>query len=217
MKIITIVNNYGKTDGGACNQQEDISVENPQQKLDDTDLPGWYVMPDSCILRTGNPVFLPSPPVRWHARLSAAVKISRLGKSISAKFAPRYYSEMTLAVVLSDDALAARLAAAGLPTAPAYIFDRACILGDFADLESLDINDTFTLTDGENAITWKVDELRRTIDQNISLISKDNILKIGDIFIAGVTDNYLTLNSDTHLRAYSSGTDKWDVIDINVK
>ena len=219
MKIITVVNNYSDNTITEYNSPETESNNDAVSDVIETvsDNPGWYVMPDSCIMRTGNPLFLPPSPAKWHARLSMAVRIGRLGKGISEKFAPRYYSEMTLAVILSDDDKAARLMRAGLPPAAAYIFDRACILGDFINQEEFDYNNDFILSDGKDSIKWNLKNIKHSLNETISHFSNENTLKIGDIFVVGLTADFICLKQDTHLRAYALGSEDNHLIDINVK
>ena len=47
--------------------------------------------PDSALLLPGRPLFYPDFGGDWHACLFLAIRINRLGKSVSEKFAPRYY------------------------------------------------------------------------------------------------------------------------------
>lgn len=55
--------------------------------------------PDSAVISRGNPWFVPVSDITdpWSLSLWCAAVISRLGKSISVKFAPRYFSECVLA------------------------------------------------------------------------------------------------------------------------
>lgn len=52
--------------------------------------------PDSALLLPGRPLFYPDFAGEWMARVYLAVHINRLGKSVSEKFAPRYYDSMSL-------------------------------------------------------------------------------------------------------------------------
>lgn len=54
--------------------------------------------PDSALLLPGRPLFYPDFGGDWHARLFLAIRINRLGKSVSEKFAPRYYDSFSLAL-----------------------------------------------------------------------------------------------------------------------
>lgn len=54
--------------------------------------------PDSALLLPGRPLFYPDFGGDWHARLFLAIRINRLGKSVSEKFASRYYDSFSLAL-----------------------------------------------------------------------------------------------------------------------
>lgn len=54
--------------------------------------------PDSALLLPGRPLFYPDFGGDWHACLFLAIRINRLGKSVSEKFAPRYYDSFSLAL-----------------------------------------------------------------------------------------------------------------------
>lgn len=55
--------------------------------------------PDSAVISRGNPWFVPVSDITdpWSISLWCAAVICRLGKGISVKFAPRYFSECVLA------------------------------------------------------------------------------------------------------------------------
>ncbi|WP_295727738.1 hypothetical protein [uncultured Muribaculum sp.] len=57
------------------------------------------VVPDSAILRTGRPWFIPPFATRWTLETVLALRISRLGHCIGAKFAHRYFDAVTLGVM----------------------------------------------------------------------------------------------------------------------
>lgn len=54
--------------------------------------------PDSSLITGSNPFFFPDFGGKWEADLYIAAHINRLGKSISAKFATRYYDGIGLAL-----------------------------------------------------------------------------------------------------------------------
>lgn len=57
------------------------------------------VVPDSAILRTGRPWFIPPFATRWTLQTVLALRMSRLGHCIGAKFAHRYFDAVTLGVM----------------------------------------------------------------------------------------------------------------------
>lgn len=85
MKIFAVIHNYGNT-----------SKDSPMGTGD----PAWYEMPDSSILRTGNPFFVPDFDTEFLAFPSICYRIGRLGKSIARRFADRYIDSATVAVAV---------------------------------------------------------------------------------------------------------------------
>ena len=60
--------------------------------------PSLILTTDSSVVRDNRPVFLPELSKRWRCDFMVGYLMCRLGKSISEKFAPRYYDMMTLCV-----------------------------------------------------------------------------------------------------------------------
>ena len=79
------------------------------------DEPVVFMKPDSSILKNNKPFFLPDFSINIHYEVEVVLKISQLGKGISAKFAARYYDEITLGIDITARDLQSRLAATGLP------------------------------------------------------------------------------------------------------
>jgi 2-keto-4-pentenoate hydratase/2-oxohepta-3-ene-1,7-dioic acid hydratase in catechol pathway len=55
--------------------------------------PVVFLKPDSSILKNNKPFFLPDFSSDIQFEVEVVIKISKLGKGISAKFAPRYFDE----------------------------------------------------------------------------------------------------------------------------
>jgi acylpyruvate hydrolase len=62
------------------------------------DEPVVFMKPDSSILKNNKPFFLPDFSSEIHYEVEVVAKISKLGKGISPKFAPRYYDEITVGI-----------------------------------------------------------------------------------------------------------------------
>lgn len=156
--------------------------------------PLWIIMPDSAIVRSGNPFFVPDFDSKFSAFPALAVKISRLGKSVAPKFAHRYYHEVTAAVTIRATNLLQKLREAGMPWDKAAIFDKCCMIGDFKAIDDNWYPDSIRAVIGSESYTFIETDLKEQIDTVISAISQDNILKIGDIVIIPLTPD------GTHLK-----------------
>ena len=60
--------------------------------------PVVFLKPDSSLLKNNKPFFLPDFSDNIQYEVEVVIKISKLGKGISAKFAQRYYDEVTLGI-----------------------------------------------------------------------------------------------------------------------
>ena len=88
-------------------------------------------IPDSTIVKNGNPVYLPDFDPNITARPYMALRIDRLGKSVSPRFAYRYFEQAAPCLLLTAETELQRLREQGLPWTEAFVFDKSCVLGDF--------------------------------------------------------------------------------------
>ncbi len=141
-------------------------------------LPTLILTTDSSIIRDNRPVFLPEISRRWRCDFSVAYLISRLGKSIAEKFAPRYYDMMTLCVRLVPlDIVSPEGSDTECWTPWATAFDGALALGkwiDAATVKTVDIR-------APQSITFS--NVMPPVTKSIKLLSKDMVIKTGDIII----------------------------------
>lgn len=141
---------------------------------------------DNCILMADSawrpdrrPMFLPAEGY-WLCELRPAVKIDRLGKSVSPKFASRYYSEYTLVnyLVYEPDP--------ELNMSPAFMLDDALIHGSWMPVDD---NEHHLVAAGLSAShPEEVKEVDYTLnfqmlDRAIAALSHDATFKTGDIIV----------------------------------
>ncbi|MDE7413851.1 MAG: hypothetical protein K2N05_08725 [Muribaculaceae bacterium] len=184
----------------------------PNVNIAPDDLPPftpYLSFPDSSIVRSGNPVFLPDFDDMFIASFFLAVKICRLGKSISQGFASRYYTEVAPAFNITAANTLALLRENSLPWSAATGFDKSVAIGDFISYEEASegahimveyIPDT---KHPESAAPGNVPILlpsRNEIDQSICRISSYNSLKMGDIILIPVDFPAVALNIDSLLK-----------------
>ena len=173
----------------------------------------WYEIPDSSIIRNGNPFFVPDFDQRFIALPSVAVKICKLGKSVAPRFASRYYDEITLGFsVVAADRLRESISH-GLPWAPAVAFDGSCMLGKFIPVE--ECGEEFVINAGGDELKWKLDSAWRHIDEIISEISRGCTIKTGDIILPHVSPSGIRLLAGDHISVKT--TDSSNILDINIR
>ena len=79
------------------------------------DKPMLFLKPDSSILKNNKPFFLPDFSEMIQYEVEVVIKISKLGKGISAKFAHRYFDEVTVGIDITARDLQRSQSAAGYP------------------------------------------------------------------------------------------------------
>ncbi len=181
MKIICIGRNYAahseeldRLTGGAAPEGE----------------PVWFLKPDTALLRNNDPFYIPSFSQEVHYECELVVKINRVGKSISERFARRYYDEVGLGIDFTARDLQREAVDKGLPWERCKAFDHSAALSpEFVRLEGLGGNVQnleFTLDiNGERRQVGRTSEMLFSVDQIIACLSQYMTLKIGDLIYTG--------------------------------
>lgn len=171
MKVIALWNNYNN---------------GTEKELPAADIALCWLS-DSCLLREGRPFYIPDFDDDFRLFPTLAIKIGRLGKSITERFAHRYWSEVSVWINARATGELARLQSKGLPIAGAVAFDNSLIAAPFF---SLDARQTASASfsvyrNGEKVCDWQGNCLRLSPEQAISRTSICNTLKTGDIILLG--------------------------------
>jgi fumarylpyruvate hydrolase len=166
--------------------------------------PVVFLKPDSSLLKNNKPFFLPGFSENIHYEVEVVVKISKLGKGISAKFAPRYYDELTLGIDITARDLQSRLGKAGMPWELSKCFDGAAPVGTFIPVNSLKSVDDI---DFRLEINGKVVQQSNTsdmifgINKIVEYVSKFFTLKTGDLIFTGTPSGVGQLKRNDNLVA----------------
>jgi len=134
---------------------------------------------DSAVVLPGKPLFLPDFTDRWNAELYPAFRISRLGKGITPKFAPRYYDAFTLALRIIPAAVLEQLRAGNMPCGIAGAFDHNLALGQWTALP--EENNAVNISCGPFRTSLSLADTG--INETLSAFSDVATLKMGDIMI----------------------------------
>ena len=114
MKIICVGLNYAR-------HIEEFNSQVPEE-------PVVFFKPDSAILRDNKPFYIPDFTQQLDYETELVVRIGRLGKNISEKFAHRYYDSVALGIDLTARDLQRKARSAGHPWALSKGFDGAAVL-----------------------------------------------------------------------------------------
>ena len=194
MKIICIGRNY-------VDHIAELKNEKPLE-------PVVFMKPDSAILLKQHPFVIPEFSNDIQHEIELIVKINKVGKYIDAKFAPKYYDEISVGVDFTARDLQNELKSKGLPWEKAKAFDGSAVIGEFmskSQFKSLE-NITFELTNNNKTVQkgnsslmlWKIDEL-------ISFVSQYFTLKIGDIIFTGTPAGVAAVKPEDVLEGFLEG------------
>ena len=148
---------------------------------------GWYLLADSAVTNTGKPFYLPEELGPVSVSVCMVWKLSKLGKSISSKFAHRYFSEWAPALHFKLPDYEKRLLEEGLPADASRSFDRSIFIGDFTPVaENVHLE---LFLNGEKISEFEKDKLLSPVEDIISGISRMNTIKIGDLLVPGLSGN----------------------------
>lgn len=191
MKIICIGLNYRKH---AIEMGWPIPVE-----------PVVFMKPDSAILKNNKPFFLPDFSANIHYEVEVVLKISKLGKGISARFAPRYFDEITLGIDITARDLQEKLAAAGMPWELSKCFDGAAPIGRFipvAQLRDMSGLDFRLEINGKLVQKSNTSDMIFGFNQLVEHVSKYFTLKTGDLIFTGTPPGVGQLHRNDNLIAF---------------
>ena len=191
MKIICIGLNYRK-------QASEMGRPFPEE-------PVVFLKPDSSILKRNKPFFLPGFSSMIQYETEVVLKISKLGKSIPAKYAYRYYDEVTVGIDITARDIQNRSSAAGLPWELSKGFDGAAPLGRFIpvsspdDIKSID----FRLEiNGRIVQQGNTSDMIFSFDEVIEYVSRFFTLKTGDLIFTGTPSGVGPLKKNDNLVAF---------------
>ena len=204
MKIIAVGKNYAEHA-----LEFDGTVDAPK-------VPLIFMKPDSAIIKNGKHFYVPDFLGRVDYEAEIVVRINKLGKSIPARFAHRYYDAITVGIDFTARDWQRELIAAGEPWDMSKGFDGSAVLGDFRPVERYDINNVdFSLTINDEVVQkGNTSQMYFAVDEIIAYVSRFCTLKTGDLIFTGTPAGAGEAKIGTHLKGYI-GDDK--VLDFHVR
>jgi 2-keto-4-pentenoate hydratase/2-oxohepta-3-ene-1,7-dioic acid hydratase in catechol pathway len=140
-----------------------------------------------------------------HYEVEVVIKISKLGKGISAKFAPRYFDEVTVGIDITARDLQSRQAAAGMPWEISKCFDGAAPIGSFVPVSSVkDMGNLDFMLEINNKVVQKsnTSDMIFGFNEIVEYVSKFFTLKTGDLIFTGTPSGVGQLKRNDNLVAY---------------
>lgn len=170
-----------------------------------TERPVIFTKADSSLLKDHKPFFVPDFMGQIDYEAELVVRICRLGKTISQKFAHRYYDAVTVGIDFTARELQRELRASGYPWDICKGFDGSAAIGQWVEKEKfndlqrlrfhLDINGK-TVQEGFSG------DMLFGIDQLIAYISQFYTLKTGDLIFTGTPAGVGPVHENDHLQGW---------------
>ena len=194
MKIICIGRNY-------ADHISELNNERPDE-------PVIFLKPDTAILPKKTPFVIPEFSKDVHHEVEVLVKICKVGKYISPKFAHKYYDEIGLGIDFTARDLQSMLKEKGLPWEKSKAFDHSAIIGDFlpkknyTSLENINFelrkNAEIVQKGSTSLMLWNIDEI-------VSYVSQFFTLKKGDIIFTGTPKGVASVKENDVLEGFLEG------------
>jgi 2-keto-4-pentenoate hydratase/2-oxohepta-3-ene-1,7-dioic acid hydratase in catechol pathway len=166
--------------------------------------PVIFLKPETALLRTGHPFFIPPFSNEIHYETEVVLRICRVGKGISPEFALRYVDKVSVGIDFTARDLQDKLKSKGLPWEISKGFDGSAALGEWVDTENLNLDqlDFSLLLNNQNAQIGNTKDMLFSIANIISYISNFYTIKIGDLIYTGTPAGVAKVNPGDTLEAF---------------
>ena len=191
MKLICIGRNYAQ-------HISELKSEKPSE-------PVVFLKPDTAILLSQQPFFIPDFSNEVHYEVEVLVKINRVGKYIDSKFAHKYYEQIGLGIDFTARDLQQELKGKGLPWEKSKAFDGSAVIGNWVSKSNYDNlnNISFSLLKNNKIVqSSTTGDMLWGIDEIIAYVSQYFTLKIGDIIFTGTPSGVGKVQSNDSLKGY---------------
>lgn len=182
-----------------------------------TEKPVIFTKADSALLKPGKPFFVPDHWGRIDYEAEVVVRICRLGKNISQRFANRYYDAVTVGIDFTARDLQREASQNGQPWTICKGFDGSAAIGEWVDIAKfrnvqalhfhLDKN-------GETVQEGRTSDMFYGVDEIIAYISQFFTLKTGDLLYTGTPAGVGPVQIGDHLDGWLEDR---KVLDLNCK
>ncbi len=191
MKIICIGRNYAK-------HIDELQNERPDE-------PVIFLKPDTALLPRDQDFYIPEFSNDVHHEIEIVVRINKVGKYIDAKYAHKYYDELTVGLDFTARDVQQTLKEKGLPWEKAKAFDNSAVIGDFISKKNCSSDESLKFTLLKNKQTaqsgdssmmlWQIDEI-------IAYVSRFFTLKTGDLIFTGTPEGVAPVKAGDVLEGY---------------
>lgn len=166
--------------------------------------PVIFSKPDTALLKNNEAFYLPSFSNDVHHEVELVIKINKVGKKIQEKFARNYFSEIGLGIDFTARDVQSELKAKGLPWELAKAFDGSAPIGNFINIENMDLkNIDFSLQkNGQVVQKGNTSQMIFSFEQIVSFVSQYFTLKVGDLIYTGTPAGVSQVNIGDKLEGF---------------
>lgn len=166
--------------------------------------PVIFMKPETSLLRDNKPFFLPDFSSRIDYETEIVLRISKMGKNISEKFADRYYDAIGLGIDFTARDLQNEFKANGTPWELCKAFDNSAPISQFLPKEDFNLSDlNFSLNiNGETVQKGNTKDMIFSPEKIISFVSRFFTLKTGDLIFTGTPVGVGPVKIGDHLEGF---------------
>lgn len=166
--------------------------------------PVIFMKPETALVKDNKPFFLPSFSNQIEYETEIVLRISKMGKNISEKFADRYFDAVGLGIDFTARDLQNEFKQKGIPWEICKAFDNSAPVSQFISKEELDIaNLNFSLNLNEKTVQkGNTSDMIFKPNQIIAYISQFFTLKTGDLIFTGTPVGVGAVKIGDHLEGF---------------
>jgi 2-keto-4-pentenoate hydratase/2-oxohepta-3-ene-1,7-dioic acid hydratase in catechol pathway len=191
LKIICIGRNYAE-------HAKELKHELPK-------VPVFFLKPETALVRSNRPFFLPDFSNELHYELELVLKICKVGKYISEKFAHTYWDEIGLGIDFTARDLQRSQSEKGLPWEIAKAFDNSAPISKFFPKSRFDLSQGVhfhLLQNGKKVQEGNSLNMVFSPEKIIEYVSQFFTLKHGDLIFTGTPAGVGPVSIGDILEAY---------------
>lgn len=181
------------------------------------EVPVFFFKPDSAIIKNNKPFYYPDFTKDLHYELEVVLKVNRLGRSISEKFAHRYFDEIGLGIDFTARDLQRQCKDKGMPWEISKAFDGSAPISEFVSKEKFaNLNNLKFKLEKNDVVVQRgsTSDLIFNFDKIISYVSKFVTLRTGDLIFTGTPVGVGPVKIGDRLKGYLEDE---LMLDFNIK
>ena len=143
---------------------------------------------DSSVLRNNDNFYMPTFSSNMQCTVGYMLRVTRLAKCMTEKFAPRCYDAVGVAVAFVAQDVVERNCSLGRPCDEAYCFDKSIALSPESVTPDTVGEGTLDIKIGNLQCSTKLGDIKISLDKALSKASELLTLKMGDIVYIAATE-----------------------------